>query len=80
MLKILKMFFLTIFLINFSNICFSEEDFYSEGVKLFEKKNTKKLNFYLKEVSYLIPNIQIHIYIWQKYINITKTRETKRKI
>ena len=80
MLKILKIFFLTIFLINFSNICFSEEDFYSEGVKLFEKKNTKKLNFYLKEVSYLIPNIQIHIYIWQKYINIIKTRETKRKI
>ena len=80
MLKILKIFFLTIFLINFSNICFSEEDFYSEGVKLFEKKNTKKLNFYLKEVSYLIPNTQIHIYIWQKYINIIKTRETKRKI
>ena len=42
MLKILKIFFLTIFLINFSNICFSEEDFYSEGVKLFEKKKIRK--------------------------------------
>ena len=45
MLKILKIFFLTIFLINFSNICFSEEDFYSEGVKLFEKKKYKKAKF-----------------------------------
>ena len=45
MLKILKMFFLTIFLINFSNICFSEEDFYSEGVKLFEKKKYEKAKF-----------------------------------
>ena len=45
MLKILKIFFLTIFLINFSNICFSEEDFYSEGVKLFEKKKYEKAKF-----------------------------------
>ena len=45
MLKILKIFFLTIFLINFSNICFSEEDFYSEGVKLFEKKKYEEAKF-----------------------------------
>ena len=45
MLKILKIFFLTIFLINFSNICFSEKDFYSEGVKLFEKKKYEKAKF-----------------------------------
>ena len=45
MLKIFRIFFLTIFLINFSNICFSEEDFYSEGVKLFEKKKYEKAKF-----------------------------------
>jgi len=38
MYRLFKIFFLTIILINFSNISYSKEDFYNEGVKLFEKK------------------------------------------
>ena len=45
MYRLFKIFFLIISLINFSNISYSKEDFYSEGVKLFEKKKYEKAKF-----------------------------------
>ena len=45
MYRLFKIFFLTIILINFSNISYSKEDFYKEGVKLFEKKKYEEAKF-----------------------------------
>ncbi len=45
MYRLFKIFFITIYLINFSNISYSEEDFYREGVKLFEKKKYEEAKF-----------------------------------
>ena len=45
MYKLFKIFFLIILLINFSNISFSKENFYSEGVKLFKNSNFEEAKF-----------------------------------
>tara|TARA_B100001540_G_scaffold230783_1_gene204932 strand:+ start:742 stop:1182 length:441 start_codon:yes stop_codon:yes gene_type:complete len=45
MYRLFKIFFLIISLINFSNISYSKEDFYSEGVKLFEKNKYEEAKF-----------------------------------
>ena len=45
MYKLFKIFFFTIFLINFLNISLSKENFYSEGVKLFDKKKYDEAKF-----------------------------------
>jgi Tfp pilus assembly protein PilF len=45
MYKLFKIFFLIILLINFSNISFSKENFYIEGVKFFEIKNFEEAKF-----------------------------------
>ena len=45
MYRLFKIFFLTIILINFLNISYSKEDFYNEGVKLFEKKKYEEAKF-----------------------------------
>tara|TARA_B100001540_G_scaffold162188_1_gene143511 strand:+ start:1398 stop:1838 length:441 start_codon:yes stop_codon:yes gene_type:complete len=45
MLKLLKIFFFTIFFMNFLSISFSKEDFFSKGVKLFEKKKYDEAKF-----------------------------------
>ena len=45
MYKLFKIFFLIILLINFSNISFSKENFYSEGVKLFKNNNFEEAKF-----------------------------------
>ena len=45
MYRLFKIFFLTIILMNFSNISYSKEDFYNEGVKLFEKKKYEEAKF-----------------------------------
>ena len=45
MYKLFKIFVVIIFIINFSNISLSKEDFYSEGVKLFEKKKYEEAKF-----------------------------------
>jgi Tfp pilus assembly protein PilF len=45
MYRLFKIFFLIIFFINFSNISSSKENFYIEGVKLFEIKNFEEAKF-----------------------------------
>ena len=41
MIKFFKVFLLILFTINFSNISLSKENFYTEGVKLFNTKKTR---------------------------------------
>jgi hypothetical protein len=50
MIRFYKILFSLIILINFTNISLAKEDFFNEGLKLFEEKNLMMLNFYLKEV------------------------------
>ena len=70
MLKILKIFFLTIFLINFSNISLSKEDFYSEGVKLFEKKKYEEAKFLFERSIVFNPkHSNSYLYIAKIYKN-----------
>ena len=45
MYKSFKIFFVIFFIINFSNISLSKEDFYGEGVKLFEKEKYEEAKF-----------------------------------
>jgi hypothetical protein len=50
MIRFYKIIVPLIILINFTNVSLAREDFFNEGVKLFEAKNLMMLNFYLKEV------------------------------
>ena len=45
MIKFLKIFIWITFIINFSNISFSKENFYIEGVKLFKIKKYEEAKF-----------------------------------
>ena len=45
MIKFLKIFILTFFIINLMNISYSKESFYSEGVELFNKKKYEDAKF-----------------------------------
>ncbi len=81
MLKILKIFFLTIFLINFSNICFSEEDFYSEGVKLFEKKKYEKAKFLFERSIVFNPkHSNSYLYLAKIYKNNKDQRNEEKNL
>ena len=81
MLKILKIFFLTIFLINFSNICFSEEDFYSEGVKLFEKKKYEEAKFLFERSIVFNPkHSNSYLYLAKIYKNKKDQRNEEKNL
>ena len=60
MLKKIKTIIIFIFL-NFANIC--SRKFFEKDNKNIMKKNLKNQNFYFKEVLFLIPKMQNHIYI-----------------
>ena len=61
--KLFKITFFFCLVINFSNIVLGNENFFDEGLKLYNEKNMKKLDLCLKEVLFLIQKIQTHIYI-----------------
>ena len=45
MIKFLKMFFLITFIVSFTNISFSIDHFYDEGVKLYKNKKYEDAKF-----------------------------------
>ena len=55
MIKFLKVFLLILFIINFSNISFSKENFYTEGVKLFNTKKYDEAKFLFERSIVLDP-------------------------
>ena len=79
MLKILKIFFLTIFLINFSNISLSKEDFYSEGVKLFEKKKYEEAKFLFERSIVFNPKDSNSYLYLAKIYNIEENKKKEEK-
>ena len=49
MIRFSKILFYLFLTLSLSEITFSKENFFNEGVKLFKKKIMMMLNFYLKE-------------------------------
>ena len=55
MIKFIKILFCIFFILNFSNISFSNENFYAEGVKLFKNKKYKEAKFLFERSIVLDP-------------------------
>ena len=55
MIKFLKIFIWITFIINFSNVSFSKENFYIEGVKLFKIKKFEEAKFLFERSIILNP-------------------------
>ena len=55
MIKFLKLFIWIIYIINFSNISFSKENFYAKGVILFETKKFNEAKFLFERSIVLNP-------------------------
>jgi len=81
MYRIFKIFFLIIFSINFSNISFSEEDFYNEGVKLFEKKKYEKAKFLFERSIVFNPkHSNSYLYLAKIYKNNKDQRNEEKNL
>ena len=55
MIKLLKFFISIILIINFTNIAFSKESFYDEGIKLFKNKKYEEAKFLFERSIVLDP-------------------------
>ena len=76
MIKFLKIFTCIVFIINFSNISFSKENFYVEGVKLFKIKKYEEAKFLFERSIVLNPkHSESYLYLAKIY----KEEENKKK-
>ena len=76
MIKFLKIFTCIVFIINFSNISFSKENFYAEGVKLFKTKKYEEAKFLFERSIVLNPkHSESYLYLAKIY----KEEENKKK-
>ena len=76
MIKFLKIFTCIVFIINFSNISFSKENFYVEGVKLFKTKKYEEAKFLFERSIVLNPkHSESYLYLAKIY----KEEENKKK-
>ena len=76
MIKFLKVFLLFIFIINFSDISFSKENFYTEGVKLFNTKKYDEAKFLFERSIVLDPkDSKSYLYLAKIY----KEKNNKKK-
>ena len=76
MIKFFKVFLLILFTINFSNISLSKENFYTEGVKLFNTKKYDEAKFLFERSIVLDPkNSKSYLYLAKIY----KEKENKKK-
>ena len=76
MIKFLKISIWIIFIINFSNVSLSKENFYAEGVKLFNIKNYEKAKFLFERSIVLNPkHSESYLYLAKIY----KEEENKKK-
>ena len=68
MIKFLRLFASIIFIISFSNISYSKENFYEEGVKFFKTKNYEKAKFLFERSIVLDPkNSKSYLYLAKIY-------------
>ena len=76
MIKFLKIFLLILFIINFSNILLSKENFFTEGVKLFNTKKYDEAKFLFERSIVLDPkDSKSYLYLAKIY----KEKENKKK-
>ena len=76
MIKFLKIFTCIVFIINFSNISFSKENFYVEGVKLFKTKKYEEAKFLFERSIVLNPkHSESYLYLAKIY----NEEENKKK-
>ena len=76
MIKFLKVFLLFVFIINFSDISFSKENFYTEGVKLFNTKKYDEAKFLFERSIVLDPkDSKSYLYLAKIY----KEKDNKKK-
>jgi len=76
MIKFLKVFLLILFIINFSNISLSKENFYIEGVKLFNTKKYDEAKFLFERSIVLDPkDSKSYLYLAKIY----KEKDNKKK-
>ena len=76
MIKFLKIFLLVLFIINFSNISLSKENFYTEGVKLFNNKKYDEAKFLFERSIVLNPkDSKSYLYLAKIY----KEKDNKKK-
>ena len=76
MIKFLKIFLLVLFIINFSNISLSKENFYVEGVKLFNTKKYDEAKFLFERSIVLDPkDSKSYLYLAKIY----KEKNNKKK-
>ena len=76
MIKFLRIFVSIIFIISFSNISYSKENFYEEGVKFFKTKNYEKAKFLFERSIVLDPkNSKSYLYLAKIY----KEKKNKKK-
>ena len=76
MIKFLKISIWIIFIINFCNISFSKENFYTEGVKLFKIKKYDEAKFLFERSIVLDPkHSDSYLYLAKIY----KEKENKKK-
>ena len=81
MYKSSKIFFVIIFIINFSNISLSKEDFYSEGVKLFEKKKYEEAKFLFERSIVFNPkHSNSYLYLAKIYKNKKDQRNEEKNL
>ena len=74
--KFLKIFLLVYFIINFTNISFGKENFYTEGVKLFKSKKYDEAKFLFERSIVLNPkHSESYLYLAKIY----KEKENKKK-
>ncbi len=77
MIKFLKIFIGLSFIINFSNISFSKENFYAEGVKLFNNQKYKEAKFLFERSIVLNPkHSESYLYLAKIY---KKTEDQKNE-
>ena len=68
MIKFLKVFLLILFIINFSNISLSKENFYTEGVKLFNTKKYDEAKFlFERHIVYNPKNVGSYLFLAKIY-------------
>ena len=76
MIKFFKIFIWITFIISISSISFSKENFYNEGVKLFNSKNYEEAKFLFERSIVLDPKLsEAYLYLAKIY----KEKENKKK-
>ena len=76
MIKFLKILISIVFIINFSNISFSKENFYDEGVKLFKNKKYEDAKFLFERSIVINPkHAESYLYLAKIY----KEKENKKE-